>query len=98
EVRAARAVRADPAKLRQVLLNLLSNAVKFSEEGKAIEVGAEDEGACVRFRVRDEGPGIEPAVLERLFQPFVQGESPLVKRHRGTGLGLAISKRLVEQH
>jgi signal transduction histidine kinase/DNA-binding response OmpR family regulator len=100
DVRAAAAavpaVRADPAKLRQVLLNLLANAIKFAPEGSAVEVGAAAAGDRVRFSVRDRGPGIDPALQARLFQPFVQGESPLVKKHQGTGLGLAICKRLVE--
>jgi signal transduction histidine kinase/DNA-binding response OmpR family regulator len=52
----------------------------------------------VRFWVSDRGDGIDEQLRARLFQPFVQGESPLTKRHQGTGLGLAICKRLVEQH
>ena len=97
-VRTGRRVRADRAKLRQVVLNLLSNAIKFGPERSAVEVGAEDAGAFVRFFVRDEGPGIDASLRPELFQPFVRGEGALVKRHQGTGLGLAISKRLVEQH
>jgi CheY-like chemotaxis protein len=61
-------------------------------------VAATAEGEHVRFSVRDHGPGIDDALRARLFQPFVQGESPLVKRHQGTGLGLAICRRLVEMH
>ena len=94
----ARAVRADPLKLRQVLLNLLSNALKFTPPGGAVHVGCEDAGEVVRFWVRDEGPGIDAALLPRLFEPFVQGEEPMIKRHQGTGLGLAISRRLVLRH
>jgi len=95
---AQRAVEGDSGKLRQITLNLLSNAVKFSPEGATILVTTENSGTMVRFRVSDQGPGIEPALLERLFEPFVQGESSLLKKHQGTGLGLAISKRLVELH
>ena len=98
EVLAQRPVDGDPAKLRQILLNLLSNAVKFAPDGSTILAVAENTGPFVRFRVSDQGPGIEPALLGRLFEPFVQGENPLHKKHQGTGLGLAISKRLVEQH
>ena len=93
-----RTVLADRGKLRQVLLNLLSNAVKFSPDSSVIEVAAEDVAAGVCFRVRDEGPGIEDALLPHLFVPFVQGDAALIKKHQGTGLGLAISKRLVEEH
>ena len=93
-----RSMRADRRKLHQILLNLLSNAVKFSPDGGVIEVRVIDVGQFVRFSVRDQGPGIAPELEARLFEPFVQGEDPMVKRHHGTGLGLAICKRLVEQH
>jgi signal transduction histidine kinase/CheY-like chemotaxis protein len=91
-------LRADQAKLRQVLLNLLSNAIKFSPEGAPVELFATDGAGVVHLAVRDHGPGIPATLRERLFDPFVQGEDPLVKKHQGTGLGLAISKRIVEQH
>jgi PAS domain S-box-containing protein len=97
-VLATRPALADQRRLRQILLNLFSNAIKFSPEGTSIHVNAEDRGELVRFTVRDEGPGMDEALLAQLFQPFVQGESPLVKTHQGTGLGLAISRGLVEQH
>jgi signal transduction histidine kinase/CheY-like chemotaxis protein len=97
-VAARRAVRADEQRLRQVLLNLLSNAIKFSPEGAAIDVCVDDAGDEVVFEVIDRGPGIPAALADQLFQPFVQGEGALVKRHQGTGLGLAICKRLVELH
>jgi CheY-like chemotaxis protein len=95
-VRTTRSVRADADKLRQVLLNLLSNAIKFSPVKKRIEIGVEDQGENLRFWVKDEGPGIAESLKDELFKPFVQGESPLHKKHEGTGLGLAISRRLVE--
>ncbi len=91
-------VRADVGKLRQILLNLMSNALKFSPEGSTVVVGTERVDGMVRFSVRDAGPGIDEALRSRLFQPFVQGENPLIKTIQGTGLGLAICKRLVEQH
>lgn len=81
-----------------MLLNLLSNAVKFSPAGATIQTQAEDMGDFVRFSVTDEGPGIDASLRARLFEPFIQGESPMVKKHQGTGLGLAITKRLVERH
>jgi CheY-like chemotaxis protein len=91
-------VAADPAKFKQILLNLLSNAIKFSPEDAQVEVAIAEDGAQVRFSVSDNGPGIDADLAKRLFQPFVQGEDPMIKRHQGTGLGLAICKRLVEQH
>ena len=104
-----REVLADRGKLLQVLLNLLSNAGKFSPDDTVVEVGCQDHKAgqngtpnggqsMVRFWVRDHGLGIDEQLRARLFQAFVQGESPLTKRHQGTGLGLAICKRLIEQH
>ena len=96
EVGTARSVRADKGKLQQILLNLISNAIKFSPEESRIEVGCADQGDALRFWVRDEGVGISDELRPQLFMPFVQGESPLSKKHEGTGLGLAITRRLVE--
>jgi CheY-like chemotaxis protein/signal transduction histidine kinase len=97
-VETERAVCADQRRLRQILLNLLSNAVKFSPAGDLVELVARDEGPDVRFEVRDHGPGIDPEAVENIFRPFVQGESPLVKKNEGAGLGLAIVRSLVEEH
>ncbi|MCO5167374.1 MAG: response regulator [Planctomycetes bacterium] len=88
--------RADRARLRQVLVNLLSNAVKFSPEGQPVDVEVTAADEAVRFAVRDRGPGVPADLRPRLFQPFVQGEDPLSKRHPGSGLGLAISRGLAE--
>ncbi|MDF1502135.1 ATP-binding protein [Roseisolibacter sp. H3M3-2] len=90
-------VRADPEKLRQVLLNLLGNAVKFTEPGGRVTLACATDRAAgvIRVRVGDTGRGIPPDQLERIFEPFVQ-----VDRHRthesqqGVGLGLAISREL----
>ncbi|PZR18722.1 MAG: hypothetical protein DI536_02260 [Archangium gephyra] len=98
EVRSQRSVSVDPEKLRQTLVNLLSNAIKFSPSKSEVVISVEDIGSRVRFSVRDHGPGIEPELMPRLFEPFVQGENPMVKKHQGAGLGLAISRRLVESH
>jgi len=61
-----------------------------------VEIGFAQEGAAVRFWVKDHGPGIDAETQKRLFEPFFQAESPLVKKHQGTGLGLAISRKLIE--
>jgi len=97
-VAARRTGRGDVDRLRQVLLNLLSNAIKFSPAGSAVDLRVDDDDDHLRFSVTDRGPGIAVEAQERLFQPFVQGEAPLVKRHQGTGLGLAICKKLIELH
>lgn len=87
-------VRADPDKLRQIILNLLSNAIKFSERGGAIVVACDSDSGTVRLAVRDTGIGIPAAQLERVFEPFVQVRADLTRTSEGTGLGLAISRDL----
>jgi two-component system sensor histidine kinase/response regulator len=93
-------LRGDAPRLRQIVLNLLSNAIKFTERGSvALNVTSLDvapDQARVRFEVLDSGPGIDPNVVSRLFEPFEQADSSISRRFGGTGLGLSISKRLVE--
>ncbi len=90
----------DEKKLHQILLNLTYNALKFTESGSVtVEVSENrksDEQIFVRFAVIDTGEGIEPKTLDKLFQPFVQGDGKTNQIHGGTGLGLSISKKLVE--
>ncbi len=90
----------DPGRLRQVLLNLASNAVKFTEKGSVIvrvEREAEDDHhVSLRFLVADTGPGIDPAAVPKLFEPYTQSDDTIANRYGGSGLGLAISRRLVE--
>ncbi len=81
----------DRDKVEQVMLNLLSNAVKFTDSG-SIDLSCEVSDADIRIEVRDSGRGIKPEMLEKIFQPFVQGEAPLTRTAEGTGLGLAISR------
>ncbi|WP_010495847.1 PAS domain S-box protein [Paenibacillus elgii] len=87
----------DPERLKQVLINLLGNAVKFTPRG-GISVKVEqrkgDPDKLV-FTVTDTGMGIDPAWLNRIFEPFAQIGSLMTRRYEGTGLGLAISRRLV---
>jgi two-component system, OmpR family, sensor kinase len=80
--------------LKQVLLILIDNALKYSPPEGAIEVSAAHERNRVRIRVRDSGPGIDPAFLPHIFERFYRGES--VRSGEGTGLGLAIARALVE--
>ena len=82
----------DPRRVRQIILNLLSNAIKFGE-GKPITVDCRSrEDGGVEVDVRDEGRGIEPENLDRIFDEFVQIAHP--DQQLGTGLGLPISRRL----
>ncbi|MBI2391654.1 MAG: PAS domain S-box protein [Deltaproteobacteria bacterium] len=92
--------RADPRRLKQILVNLLSNAVKFTPEGKRIgvEVVGDRAAGVVRLTVRDEGIGIAPEHVPRLFQSFVQLDSRLSRAYSGTGLGLALVRRMTELH
>jgi signal transduction histidine kinase len=83
----------DPHWVRQILLNLLGNAVKFTEAGDvALELREESPG--IGLRVRDTGIGISAEDLERVFEPFVQGEDVMTRRFGGAGLGLPISRSL----
>lgn len=82
---------ADRARTRQVLLNLLTNAAKFTESG-TVRLEAARLGDRVRFRVVDDGIGIAPDVLPRLFTPFTQAEPTTARKFGGTGLGLALSR------
>jgi len=87
-------VRADPDKLRQILVNLLSNAVKYSETGGKVEIGVEGGNQTVRIFVRDNGVGIPADQLHRVFEPFFQVEYGKTRRFPGVGLGLTISRDL----
>jgi PAS domain S-box-containing protein len=87
---------ADLVKLRQCLLNLLSNSAKFTANGSVtLDVSSEEstEGRFVRFRLSDTGIGIRPEEMERLFQPFQQGDGGISRRFGGTGLGLTLTRR-----
>jgi signal transduction histidine kinase len=88
------AVRADPEKLRQVLLNFLANAMKFTPQGGRIRVGADRYQDLVRISVSDTGVGIPSDQVEHVFEPFFQVERGPTRRYQGIGLGLAIARDL----
>ncbi|MGH7553931.1 MAG: sensor histidine kinase, partial [Longimicrobiales bacterium] len=85
----------DRSKLRQILLNLLSNAIKFTERG-SVTLEGRTEGDEVVIRVSDTGIGIEPANVERIFEPFWQVDRGTRRRTGGTGLGLTVSRQLAQ--
>jgi PAS domain S-box-containing protein len=90
-------VRADPAKLKQVLYNYVSNALKFTPDEGRVTVRVGPEGADeFRVEVEDTGVGIRSEDVNRLFVEFQQLDAGTRKRHQGTGLGLALTKRIVE--
>lgn len=84
----------DEKRIRQVLSNLVNNAVKFTGEGE-VTVSMRDQGAKVRFEVRDNGPGIPEDKLQAIFDRFQQVEEHESRRHGGVGIGLNICRQLV---
>jgi signal transduction histidine kinase/ActR/RegA family two-component response regulator len=89
----------DSARLQQVFWNLVKNAVKFTPRGKQILVRTENPApGRIRVRVLDDGVGIEPTVLPRLFNAFEQGNPAVTRQFGGLGLGLAIAKAVVDLH
>ncbi len=87
-------LRSDPDKLQAILNNLLSNACKFTQEGSVtLRVAPSQDGAHVVFAVEDTGIGIDPHLIERLFETFTQADPSTTRRYEGTGLGLAIARR-----
>ena len=92
-------ITADQIKIKQVLLNLLSNALKFTPDGGFTTVKARRiDDAEIEISVIDTGIGIAQKDMEKLFRPFQQVESTLIKKHEGTGLGLKLCKDIVELH
>jgi len=90
----ALSVRADPEKLRQILLNFLANAIKFTAEGGRIVIGADNRGEFVRIWVSDSGIGIPSDQIAHVFEPFFQVEQGTTRNYPGIGLGLAIARDL----
>ena len=88
----------DSTRLKQILTNLLSNAIKFTNEGGRIDITLERLDGHARLRVRDNGVGIDPAVLPHIFERFKQADSSNIRTHSGLGLGLAIVHHLVREH
>lgn len=91
-------VEGDAGRLIQVLVNLLSNALAYSQDGKEVKVYIEKTSEQVIIIVEDEGIGIEPSQLPRLFERFYRVDQARSRESGGTGLGLAIVKHLIEAH
>lgn len=88
---------ADPMKLGQVLRNLLSNALKWAPQGTTVRIDIAQEGGKMVVHVSDEGPGIPPQDLARIFEKFIQS-STTAPAKGGTGLGLAICREIIHAH
>jgi len=89
---------ADSARLTQVFSNLLNNAAKYTPRGGTIRVAARREGEQALVSVSDTGAGIDPALLPRIFDMFVQGDGADASAQGGLGIGLTMARSLVELH
>ncbi len=88
-------VLSDEYRVRQILINLVGNAIKFTHEGSvSIELWADER--TLRLAIRDTGVGITRSEISELFDPFVQLDASVSRRHEGTGLGLTISRHLAQ--
>lgn len=89
---------ADAARLEQVVVNLLTNAAKYTADCGHISLAIQQEGEEAVLRVQDNGVGIAPELLPRIFELFTQSERSLDRSQGGLGLGLCLVQRLVEKH
>jgi CheY-like chemotaxis protein len=88
----------DAVRIAQVLSNLLNNAAKYTDDGGRISVEARTTGDVAEIRVIDDGVGIPPEVMPRIFQMFARGELASARGQGGLGVGLALARRLAEMH
>jgi PAS domain S-box-containing protein len=91
-------VNGDPTRLAQCLENILTNAAKYTDVGGEIELRCRPNGEHAVISISDNGIGVPPELLPRLFDLFVQGDRTLDRAQGGLGIGLAVVKRLVEMH
>lgn len=91
-------VEGDPARLQQVIINLLKNASKYSPNGGRITVSLTSEDGHSVVRVRDNGMGIAPEMLDQVFEMFVQSQDTLERADGGLGVGLTLVKSIIELH
>lgn len=91
-------VACDRELIRRALENVLRNAMRFSPQGSHVDVELRDARACVSLTVRDYGPGVPAAALERIFEPFFRVDESRGSDRGGVGLGLSIARRAVILH
>ncbi len=91
-------VSADEVRLAQVIQNLLSNASKFTPERGLIELSATVDASRLCVAVSDNGKGMDPSLLDRVFELFAQGSQPDDTFHVGLGIGLALARSIIEMH
>jgi PAS domain S-box-containing protein len=88
----------DTVRLTQVVVNLLTNAAKYTPPNGHIELGLSRHGELVRLEVADNGVGMSTSLIQRAFEPFVQGERALDRSGSGLGIGLTLVKTIVHLH
>ncbi|NOR47737.1 MAG: histidine kinase [Methanosarcinaceae archaeon] len=91
-------INADKDKLIQVFVNLLSNALKFTPDGGNVEINANESGKYIEVCVKDDGIGIPPDKIDKIFNKFYQIDNTSARPYSGSGLGLAITKSIMEGH
>lgn len=88
----------DETRIVMALNNILQNAISFTEKGKRITMRAEVKGGELLLSIEDEGMGIDPSQLDRIFEEFVQIEDHMTRQHGGLGIGLSISMAIIQAH
>lgn len=91
-------VKADPQRISQVMINLIENAIKYGNENGKVVVSLEEDKKHIEVAVKDDGPGIPPEHLSRIFERFYRVDKSRSKERGGTGLGLAIVKHILNAH
>src|SRR6185369_12324417 len=89
---------ADPARMQQIQVNLLNNAAKYTQRGGRVLLAVKREGDAAVIRVRDDGAGIPPHMLDSVFELFVQSTRTLDRAAGGLGVGLTLVRSLVGLH
>ena len=88
----------DHDKMEKVFFNLLSNAFKFTPDGEHISVRIEDHDSCLTIRIKDSGPGVDPALKTEIFKRFYEKSTGQQSSIKSSGIGLAISRQMVTLH
>jgi CheY-like chemotaxis protein len=91
-------VEGDAARIEQIVANLVANSMKFAAPGGRIDIGVEESDGSVIVRVRDDGLGIPPEMLDEIFDLFTQAHADLARQRGGLGLGLTLVRTLTQLH